>query len=39
MEIHKPKPIHNFREFLLKEVGVIVGSLGAAIPWIAIRRG
>jgi hypothetical protein len=23
MEIHKPKPIHNWREFL-KEVGIIV---------------
>jgi len=28
MEIHKPKPIHNWREFI-KEVGIIV--LGACI--------
>ena len=30
MEIHKPKPIHNWREFL-KEVGTIVLGVGIAL--------
>jgi len=30
MEIHKPKPIHNWREFL-KEVGIIVLGVGIAL--------
>jgi hypothetical protein len=30
MEIHKPKPIHNWREFL-KEVGIIVLGVSIAL--------